>query len=85
MKNRYTKNGQNYVNPSPGAKRYKELYDHIWLLEKYWQERMSANEIADELDCSPKTVRDALKREKIPIRDKSLAGEYRWQNKSKHD
>jgi hypothetical protein len=82
--NRYTE-GQNYVNPCPGGDRYDELFDHIWLLEKYWQERMSANEIADELGCRPSTVLDALKREKIPIRDKSLAGKYRWQNGNEHD
>ena len=74
-RNPYAKNGQNHVGTRTG---YAELHDHMWLLEKYWQERMSSNEIAKGLGCTPKAVLNALEREKIPIRDKSLAQEYRW-------
>lgn len=49
-------------------------YRNGWWLEiKYWDEGLTQQEIADECDVSPRTVREYMKRYDIPVRD--IAGE----------
>jgi transcriptional regulator GlxA family with amidase domain len=47
---------------------YPELHDAMWLMERYWQERMSMREIAEELGCNRETVQEAFEREMIATR-----------------
>lgn len=50
--------------------RYK---DAKLLEEKYHGEKLSTNEIADEWDCAPNTVRKYMRKNNIPIRSRSEA------------
>lgn len=53
------------------------LNDREWLYQKYWIEKQSPVEIADEIGCSRYIVRIALKKAEIPIRTVSEEAKIR--------
>lgn len=48
--------------------KYPQLQDRDWLYQKYWEERLTNYEIADELGCAPCHVHRHMKRLNIPMR-----------------
>lgn len=51
-----------------GGERYPKLREYSWLYQRYWIEEVSSIEIAKTVGCTPKAVRDALRRDGIPLR-----------------
>jgi hypothetical protein len=50
---------------SGSRRKYNQLYDKEWLLEKYKKERKTTIEIADIVGCSDETVRRALEKQDV--------------------
>jgi len=63
---------------------YPRLHDKDWLYQKYWLEKKSQREIAEELGCSQSSVSLALKKLGIPSRNlKQVWEDYKHPCKGK--
>ena len=58
------------------AKRDPRLDDKAWLTRRYVAEGASTLQIADELNCTMRTVKSALLRQGIPVRPSRRGGSH---------
>lgn len=68
-----------YKNTGVGKIKYQELHDKKWLFQKYWNEKLSMWDICRLLNVSsPNTVRKALNKHEIAIRNISQSTTARF-------
>lgn len=61
-------------------RRYPKLWNGEWLHEQYWGKHLSTIQIASDLGCNCKTVRNAMVARDIPRRRLSEAAKNSWKS-----
>lgn len=63
---RCTKCGERKARGTPRGPTFPELHDPAWLKQRYMEEMLTPQEIADRIGCSAAAVNSAIRRAGIP-------------------